>query len=235
VIGDGKSIEPLEMRCHAMKITLNPALEGKITVAWGTVDEICHQQDPGFAPCSLSVQEELQSRYGGLKPSEIPLSAPARRLYRTVGMEPTRYRPSSEALLRRVLKGNGLYSLDPVVDTGNLFSLETGLPLGLYDLSHINGSVEIRLGLDGESYQGIGKGIINVGGRLCLADEQGPFGSPTSDSDRCRIRENTSAILYLLYAPGDHDRDELSRESVNLATAFARWNGGNLTAQGEIG
>ncbi len=168
-------------------------------------------------------------------PSEIKQLAPARELYRSVGMDPTRLRPSSEALLRRAIQGKGLYRLDPVVDTGNLFSMSSGMPLGLYDLAFIEGEVTLRMGADGDGFEGLRKGRVNVEGRLCLADHRGPFGSPTSDSERCRIRETTSRILFLLYAPASADLSRLSEESGNLIESFSHWNGGRLRERGELG
>ena len=137
--------------------------------------------------------------------------------------------------MRRVLQGKGLYRLDPVVDTGNLFSLTRSLPLGLYDRDRIVGDVALRLGVEGESFEGIRKGPVNVGGRLCLADDEGAFGSPTSDSHRCMIREETGRVLTLLYAPIDYDDDRLRTEAGELAASFVRWNGARVIDEGWLG
>src|SRR5204863_10208724 len=104
-----------------------------------------------------------------------------RTMYKRVGIDPTKTRPSSEALLRRVRKGDPLPRINSMVDICNWCSLEFQLPYGLYDASHIQGDVMLRLGIEGESYPGIRKDDVNVGGRITLADTLGPFGNPTSD------------------------------------------------------
>lgn len=217
-----------------MKIHLHPELTGRVRGAWAVLENLGHEEHPGFREHLGSVCDTFAQRYEGLAPSEIRQLAPARELYRSVGMDPTRLRPSSEALLRRVIRGKGLYRLDPVVDTGNLFSMSTGLPLGLYDLDFIEGNVTLRIGAEGDGFEGIRKGRVNVDGRLCLADDRGPFGSPTSDSDRCRIRETSGRILFLLYAPASADALRLSRDRDGLIESFSHWNGGRPREHGEL-
>ena len=118
---------------------------------------------------------------------------PARKLYRAIGVDPTRTRPSSEALQRRVQKGQPFPRVNALVDGINFCSLTLMLPFGGYDASAIDGDIALRLGADGEGYEGIGKPWVNVGGRYTLADTQGPFGNPTSDSFRTRI---TAACFF---------------------------------------
>ncbi len=218
-----------------MRITLDSALQDRVKAAWILLEDVHHREDPGFREAVAAACDEIQGRWSGSLPSEIPALAPARELYRAVGMEPTRHRPSSEALMRRVLQGKGLYRLDPVVDTGNLFSLTRSLPLGLYDRDRIVGDVALRLGEEGESFAGIRKGPVNVGGRLCLADDEGAFGSPTSDSHRCRIREDSCRVLTLLYAPLTFESERLRREAGELAASFVRWNGARVEREGWLG
>jgi DNA/RNA-binding domain of Phe-tRNA-synthetase-like protein len=124
-----------------------------------------------------------------------------RAMFRAWGMDPSKYRPSSEALLRRVVQGKGLYRVSNVVDIGNLGSIETGWPLGCYDRSQIRLPIEFRHGASGEKYEGIGKQTWHLQGRPLLADPQGPFGSPISDSTRSMITESARDILVVLYVP----------------------------------
>ena len=124
-----------------------------------------------------------------------------RAMFRAWGMDPSKYRPASEALLRRVVQGKGLYRVSNVVDIGNLGSIETGWPLGCYDRSQIAPPIEFRHGASGEKYQGIGKQTWHLEGRPLLADPQGPFGSPISDSTRSMITESARDILVVLYVP----------------------------------
>src|SRR6266850_595187 len=130
---------------------------------------------------------ELKSRYGDGKSAEVPGAADARTLYKALGLDPTKTRPSSEALLRRVLKGEALYRINTLVDAMNLCSLRSQLPFGLYDLDRIEPPVVLRKGGPGESYEGIRKAAVNVEGRPVLSDARGAFGNPTSDSARTMV------------------------------------------------
>ena len=123
----------------------------------------------------------------------MPGAADARALYKALGLDPTKTRPSNEALLRRVLKGEALYRVNTLVDALNLCSLRAQLPFGLYDLDRVEPPVVLRRGAPGESYEGIRKGAVNVEGRPVLVDAHGPFGNPTSDSARTMITLATPA------------------------------------------
>lgn len=127
--------------------------------------------------------------------------AAVRTMYWRVGIDPTRRRPSSEALLRRVLRGDPLPRVNALVDVCNWCSLEFQLPYGLYDRSRIEGPIELRLGTPGEQYPGIRKDAVHVGGRLTLADSRGPFGNPTSDSSRTMITTATASGIAVIFAP----------------------------------
>jgi DNA/RNA-binding domain of Phe-tRNA-synthetase-like protein len=128
-------------------------------------------------------------------------TAAVRTMYKRVGIDPTKRRPSSEALLRRVRKGEGLPRINSMVDVCNWCSLEFQLPYGLYDAAHIDGGVVLRLGKHGESYPGIRKDDVHVGGRITLADTRGPFGNPTSDSARTMVTPATTRALVVVFAP----------------------------------
>lgn len=124
-----------------------------------------------------------------------------RAMFRRWGMDPSKYRPSSEALLRRVVQGKGLYNVSNVVDLSNLGSIETGWPYGVYNRAAISGEICLRLGTTGEKYEGIGRRVWHLEGRPVLADATGPFGSPISDSTRTQVCEGVSEILTVIYAP----------------------------------
>lgn len=124
-----------------------------------------------------------------------------RAMFRPWGMDPSKYRPSSEALLRRVVQSKGLYNVSNVVDVTNLGSIETGWPYGVYNRAAISGGVCLRLGIASEKYEGIGRRVWRLDRRPVLADELGPFGSPISDSTRTQIRDGVSEILTVIYAP----------------------------------
>src|ERR1700683_1523775 len=124
-----------------------------------------------------------------------------RAMLRSWDMDPSKYRPSSEALLRRVVQGKGLYRVSNVVDIGNVGSIETGWPFGCYDRARITGPIAFRHGVGGESYEGIGKRTWHLERRPVLADSDGPFGSPISDSTRTMITEAARDVLIVIYAP----------------------------------
>lgn len=129
---------------------------------------------------------------------EITPVKAARDAYKAIGKDPSRYRGSAEALLRRVAGGKGLYRINNVVDVNNLVSLSTMLPVGSYDFDRLIPPVVFRIGLSGESYKGIGKDVINIADLPVFADNEGPFGSPTSDSERAMIRPETQGLLMVV-------------------------------------
>jgi DNA/RNA-binding domain of Phe-tRNA-synthetase-like protein len=126
-----------------------------------------------------------------------------RRMYKRLGLDPTKTRPSNEALLRRVRKGQPLPRVNALVDVINWCSVEFQLPYGLYDRAHITGPIALRIGGDGEEYDGIRKDTVHVAGRMTLADETGPFGNPTSDSARTMVTTCTTNALVVVFAPVD--------------------------------
>ncbi len=171
-----------------------------------------------------SLAQRLHEQYQGQTPAQIPGVSQARTLYRSIGLDPTRTRPSSEALLRRAVQGKPLYRVHPIVDLFNIVSLETLLPVGLYDESKIVGNtVKACLGREGWRYEGIRKDSVNVGGRFCLVDEHGPFGSPTSDSQRTAIDGNVPSVIAIIFQPnegGPRDLDKFLDRAVELSRRY---------------
>jgi DNA/RNA-binding domain of Phe-tRNA-synthetase-like protein len=138
-------------------------------------------------------------------------TASVRAMYRRVGLDPTKTRPSSEALLRRVRRGDPLPRINSMVDVCNWCSLEFQLPYGLYDAARIEGDVILRVGHAGESYPGIRKDDVHVGGRVTLVDDRGPFGNPTSDSARTMVTTETTSALLVVFAPREVDGRRLTQ------------------------
>ncbi|HEY0829850.1 MAG TPA: phenylalanine--tRNA ligase beta subunit-related protein [Candidatus Dormibacteraeota bacterium] len=144
----------------------------------------------------------------------------ARELYRRFGVDPTRVRPSSEALLRRMKKGEPLPRINSLVDVANAMSVQLQVPVGLYDLGKVKGQeLVIRLGGEGESYEGIGKERINVAGRICVADADGPCGNPSADSRRTMITTDTEAAAWIYFLPM---RDDDIDRTAELIAVFGR-------------
>jgi DNA/RNA-binding domain of Phe-tRNA-synthetase-like protein len=161
-------------------------------------------------------------------PQEI---AAVRTMYKRVGLDPTKTRPSSEALLRRVRRGDTLPRINSMVDVCNWCSLEVQLPYGLYDASRIDGDVELRMGREGESYPGIRKDDVHVGGRITLADRVGPFGNPTSDSARTMVTTETVRALLVVFAPRDVDTRRLTTVLDMTSSRMAEFTGCRETAR----
>ena len=150
-----------------------------------------------------------------------------RAMYRRVGLDPTKTRPSNEALLRRIRKGDHLPRVNSLVDVINWCSVECQLPYGLYDGSHVNGDVTLRLGRDGEEYAGIRKDVVHVAARIMLADRDGPFGNPTSDSARTMVTTSTTEALVVIFAPRDTEAARLEHVLETTAARIATIAGGS--------
>jgi len=118
--------------------------------------------------------------------------------YKALGKDPARYRGSAEALLRRVIAGKRLPRINNVVDVINYVSLESRLPVGLYDRAHVEGDIVFRAGRAGETYKGIGKYDLNLEGLPVFADNAGPHGSATSDSERTMVTAETKEVLAVI-------------------------------------
>ncbi len=174
--------------------------QGRLSCGVIVLDPVSVFENPAVAEATAEVGLLLQTKYDGLKPSEIEGLAEARTLYKSFGMDPSRHRPSSEALLRRVMKGKDLYQISNAVDSCNLACLKFLLPVGMYDLDLVASDVVLRAGIEGESYGGIRKGDVNLDGRLGLFDQKGPFGSPTSDSARTCVSPESKRVLAVIMA-----------------------------------
>jgi DNA/RNA-binding domain of Phe-tRNA-synthetase-like protein len=137
-------------------------------------------------------------RMGDIK-KRIPIHA-TRQTYKALGKDPNRYRPSAEALCRRIVKGIELYRINTLVDLINLLSLKTGYSIGGFDANKIRGNLTLGVGKAGEKFEGIGRGLLNIEGLPVYRDEQGGIGTPTSDEERTKIDSDTSHLLMIINA-----------------------------------
>lgn len=188
--------------------------------------------DPAVWAEIEATSQRLRASYAALEPSQIQGLRPARELYHRIGVDPTKLRPSSEALLRRVLRGDGLPKINSLVDVNNLCSLEFLLPIGLHDVDKTRGGITLRRGGPGEGYNAIGKGWYSVEGRLTAADDDGACGSPTSDSQRTMITLDTRRCLMIIYAPAGYDLARLDAHARFAAERIARYAGGTILQVG---
>lgn len=163
---------------------------------------------------------EIKRATQAVKSGDLPSLDRARALYRRFGTDPTRMRPSSEALLRRLKKGEPLPRINSLVDVANALSVQLQVPVGLYDLGKVRGEeLVIRLGSEGETYEGIGKEKVNVGGRICVADAEGPCGNPSADSQRTMITTSTESAAWIYFLPVREDDIDRTAE---LIAVFGR-------------
>lgn len=154
--------------------------------------------------------------------------AATRAAYKACGKDPSRYRPASEQLARRVLQGKDLYSVDTLVDLGNLVSLASGYPTGLLDADKVTlaegDAVTLGVGHADEPYEGIGRGVLNIEGLPVYRDTQGPIASPTSDSTRTMLSADTRRLLFIINGY-DGDETQIQRaidQALDLLKRYAQ-------------
>jgi DNA/RNA-binding domain of Phe-tRNA-synthetase-like protein len=213
----------LQARPLSLTLTVDPALLG--TLALGLLEAENIRLDPlppAFAAERDRVVQRLIGTWAGRPTADVPGVAEARAMFHQLDIDPTKTRPSSEALLRRVLQGKGLPQVNPVVDLCNLCSLEHQIPLGLYDRDLVRGGVRVRVGREGEGYPGIRKQRVNLGGRLLLADDEAPFGAPTADSTRTAISATTRNLLLVAFCPVERAGQALSGALEQVAELLTR-------------
>ena len=204
-----------------MKVTIDSSVKEKVeSVRLGCLvydvkvkeknEDLWEKLENEIFPQLISIIEEK-----GINGVENIFSS--KKAYKSLGKDPNRYRVSSEALYRRVKQGKGLYQINTVVDTNNLISLETGFSVGSYDLKNVKGDIVLRKGADGETYKGIGKDDINIENLPVLADSEGAFGSPTSDSTKAMVTLDSEKILTLIYC---FYKDENLEEILNKSKEY---------------
>ena len=158
--------------------------------------------------------------------------AATRAVYKACGKDPSRYRPASEALIRRMLQGKDLYQIDTLVDLINLASIAYGYSIGGFDADKFVGdTLTLGIGREGEPYEGIGRGMINIHGLSVYRDAQGGVGTPTSDNERTKIDINTRHLLVLINGyDGNRDRvAENAQYILDLLNKYCQSTNGKYT------
>jgi len=182
-----------------------------------------------------ALRAEMKTRESEIQRLPFPrgvLASPqveaTRAAYKALGKDPARYRGSAESLLRRVVGGKGLPEINAVVDVINLVSVESRLPVGLYDLGHVVGEIVFRAGKSGETYKGIGKYDLNLEGLALFADTVGPHGSATSDSERTMVTAATKEVLAVIVSFGG--AENLERWTQRLGALLQQYASGTEIA-----
>ncbi|MGM7719197.1 B3/B4 domain-containing protein [Metabacillus sp. Hm71] len=171
-------------------------------------------------------QESLYFDYADKKVTDIPAINEWRKLFKSVGTDPNRYRPSNEALYRRVQKQQFLHNVNSAVDLNNFLSLQYQIPLGIYDADQLDGTILIKIGTEQDSYIAINEREVSLAKKLLSADQQGPFGSPYVDSKRSAVTENTRNALHLIYFQPSLQKDEANQLLQALSSMFTQIHGG---------
>jgi len=134
--------------------------------------------------------------------------------YYAIGMDPTKERPSGEALIRRIVNGKGIYRINTVVDINNVVSMTSGYPCGVYDSDNIRGAITFLVGKEGQNFEGLGGREVKSENRLLSRDEESIFGGPTADSKRTAVTDGTRNVLMLLYCPKNSEKVFLEKVMV---------------------
>ena len=215
-----------------MNITLEEGLP--VRLGFIELDELNFMRSGG-GHTGLTCQAALiRQRFKGLSAGEIDEVQHARKLFRAIHIDPTKRRPSSEALLRRALSGRNMPAVNNLVDTANWCSLEFLLPVCVYDAGSISGKITLRIGKKDEHYLALNHQDIEFEGRYCFADDTGPFGSPMTDSVRTAVTCDTTHGLFILFSSTQFHADSLKHALDVSEKRLVEECGGNILHKGII-
>lgn len=208
-----------------MRLTIEPRFAGiapDYRVVLMTADVTNGPTPAGLTAAITRYGESLTSLMEIADIARRPGIAATRAVYKALGKEPNRYRPSHEQMMRRFLKGQGLYEVSALVDTGNLLSLLTGYSVGVFDAAKIEGAeLTVGVGRPGEPYEGIGRGPLNIENLPVVRDAAGGIGTPTSDNERTKTSEDTTRIVVTMHAFGpDMPLEEAAGLARHLFTLY---------------
>jgi DNA/RNA-binding domain of Phe-tRNA-synthetase-like protein len=215
-----------------LKLTIAPNLLEKITgfkVGIITYENII----VGSSPQMIKGRLQLYQESIAIDLETIPLVdfkkgiKEWRQIFKQLGIDPSKYRPSHEALLRRIGKRQFLSTIHSAADINNFFSIQYGIPIGIYDTAKLNGGIELRLGQEGEVYEGLNNRDIDASGKLVTFDSNGPFGSPYVDAKRTAVTEETTSALQVVYLLPSMDSEESNQLLEAMSSMFTQVNGGD--------
>lgn len=205
-------------------------VDSKVSDIWSgeaVIGIVCLEDITQTSAAGPELKREVRSTVADLRAAgnaalEDPMLQRMRTTFKAVpDMDPHRYRPASEALIRRSLEKDFI-RINPIVDVNNLLSIKLRIPLGVYDLDRVSEHCVYRLGYAGETYLTISNMEKNADGKLVLADDEGVVGSPVSDSGRAIIRNDTSRIAVLGYFPFDVPKAEAQSACSEIEATFKR-------------
>ena len=217
------------------QVGLSPSLEEILRVGIVFLDGMrIGGDDPRLLGNLETLAEELRRTIGGRRPSELEPVIRTRRLYKSLGMDPTKERPSSERLLRLALRGRPFTPVNDLVDALSLVSLRLQFPLGAYDWDRVAPPVLIRVGQPEEGYRGIADEDVRLQGKIALVDGEGPFGSPSRDSCRTPVTRRTVRALVVAWAPAGTPRASLEEVLREIRSAAEESCGARTSAWGVL-
>ena len=184
---------------------------------WKEIDELCERYRQTLTTETLKEMTSISA---------------TRKVYKACGKDPSRYRPASEALIRRVLQGKELYQIDTLVDLINLASIAFGYSIGGFDADKFVGdTLTLGVGREGEPYEGIGRGMLNIAGLPVYRDAEGGVGTPTSDHERTKMTLQTTHLVVLINGYDGNERrvTENARFIQKLLKKYCHSDGGTFT------
>jgi len=187
---------------------------------------ICEVKNAETSPALWNEMElEIQritATYSSEEINKRPEIAATRKIYKLLGKDPNRYRPSAEALCRRIIRGIPIYKVSTLVDIINIVSIRSGFSIGGFDITKIQGNIELGIGTNSDEFEAIGRGLLNVEGLPLYRDEVGGIGTPTSDNERTKISDDTTQLLMIINGyNGNMGLQEAVDLSVRLLEKYA--------------
>lgn len=214
-----------------MKLTVHKSIKGVLpNCHFGYMiikDVVVRGTPPALTREFIELQDQLAKAYNLTGLPSVPRIISVRSMYKKLDYDPARYRPASEALVRRVLQGKGLYYVNSAVDVNNFCSMKYLLPFGLYDCDKVEGDIEYRIAEQGE-YINISGKSVSTDGKPFFADRKGVFGNPTSDSRRTAVTLSTTNLLSVIYADEEVDEQAVCGILEYTAEMLVRYNGGKV-------
>ena len=218
-----------------MKIIVSNEIDHVCPTFVGAAVEACVENTPHSVALWEEIrrwEEKYRKELTTETLKEMPGIAATRKVYKLCGKDPSRYRPASEQLIRRMLQGKELYQIDTLVDLVNLASIVYGYSIGGFDADKFEGdTLTLGIGCEGEPYEGIGRGLINIAGLPVYRDAKGGVGTPTSDNERTKMTLATRHLMVLINGY-DGNEERVYQNGVYIQELLRRYavsDGGTVT------
>ena len=208
-----------------MRITISQTIKESFPELTLAVISCEVRNTPSVGVLWNEIEAEIERIASSITLEEInkrPEIEATRKAYKLLGKDPNRYRPSAEALCRRIIRGIPIYKVSTLVDIINLVSIRSGFSIGGFDSNKIQGDIELGVGTNQDVFEAIGRGLMNVEGLPLFRDQVGGIGTPTSDNERTKISEDTTKLLLILNGySGKEGLQEAIHHATQLLTNYA--------------